>query len=607
MSAAHGLLAVTRLTLYEAFRKRILMATLIAGAGFLTLYGLGLHFMVLGEAGGMALVTAPFYSTGVSTGGGRAYVYLGSETGLGSGYTWSVLRSPANCAYGWSAATAGDVNGDGFADIAVGAPWDENGQTNEGIVYVYPGSSSFISNLNSWSESNQVSAQMGVAVSSAGDVNGDGYADMILGAPFFDDGEADEGRAFLYIGSATGLISTAWLAEGNQAAAQFGAAVSTAGDVNGDGYDDVMVGAPNFDTTLTDEGKAFLYLGGAGGLAASPAWTTVGGIVGASHGASVSTAGDVNGDGYADVIVGAPQLTPGLGFATAFLGSATGLAPSPSWIVQSSQSGAQFGKSVDSAGDVNGDGFADVIIGAPFHDSLTTDAGRALVYLGSASGLATTPTWTKDGSEFGGRLGWSVSGAGDTNGDGYADVIVGTPFAFTAHVDVYLGYNLGVLTTAAFTAPATGTSQQSQWGLSVAGVGDINGDGFADVAVGSPWFDQDQSENKYGWAYVYYGSATGLNVNFGSAMTSSPQLPNDRFGFSVAGAGDINGDGYADFVVGAPSYSNGQASEGRAFVYMGGGAEGLALRPRQRTSDGTRAISRGLASDSGTSFRLGAL
>ncbi len=562
---------------------------------------------VNGDGYGDVLVTAPFYSTSVTTGGGRAYVYLGSEFGLASGPTWSVLRSPANCAYGWSAATAGDVNGDGFADIAVGAPWDENGQTNEGIVYVYPGSSSFISNLNSWTESNQVSAATGWSVATAGDVNGDGYADMIVGAAFYDDGEGDEGRAFLLLGSATGLISTAWLAEGNQTSAQFGASVSTAGDVNGDGYDDVIVSAPRFDATFTDEGKAFVYLGGAGGLAASPAWTTLGGVLSAGYGASVSTAGDVNGDGYTDVIVGAPQGTTGLGWVSVFLGSAAGLSTNPAWTVQNNQPGAQFGNSVDTAGDVNGDGYADVIIGAPFYDASTTDAGRAVVYLGSASGLAPTPTWTKDGSEFGGHVGWSVSGAGDTNGDGYADVIVGTPFAFPAHVDVYLGYNLGVFTTAAFTAPATGTSTQSHWGLSVAGVGDINGDGFADVAVGAPWFDQDQAENKYGWVYVFYGSATGLNFNFGSAMTSSPQQPNDSFGYSVAGAGDINGDGYADFVVGAPAYSNGQAGEGRAFVYMGGGVEGVALRPRQRSSDGTRAISRGLTSDSGTSFRLGAL
>ena len=492
----------------------------------------------------------------------------------------------------------------------VGAPWDENGQTNEGIVYVYSGSQSFMSNTNTWTESNQGSAQLGTSVSTAGDVNGDGYADMIIGAPFYDDGDPDEGRAFLYIGSATGLISTLWLAEGDQALAQFGASVSTAGDVNGDGYDDVIIGAPLYDNFVADDGKAFVYLGGPGGLAASPAWSTRGGITGDLYGASVSTAGDVNGDGFADVIVGAPQYSNGQpqeGRASVFLGSASGLSTIAAWTAEADQATADFGKSVHTAGDVNGDGFGDVIIGSPRFDGGTTDGGRAVVYLGSASGLAATPTWTKNGTEFLGKLGTAVAGAGDVNGDGYADVIVGTPFASPAHADVYLGTNLGVLTTASFTAPANGTNAQSQFGISVAGVGDVNGDGFADVAIGSPQYDRDMSENPYGWALVFYGSATGLSNNLGSAVTSSPQEANDRFGLSVAGAGDVNGDGYADVVFGAPFYDNGQPDEGRAFVTFGGGAECVALNPRQRSSDGTRAISHGGASDSSSSFRLGAL
>ena len=106
-------------------------------------------------------------------------------------------------------------------------------------------------------------------MATAGDVNGDGYSDVIVGAPRYDNGQTDEGRAFVYHGSAAGLAPPpAWTAEGNQAGADFGGSVATAGDVNGDGYSDVIVGAPVYDNGQTDEGRAFVYHGSAAGLGA---------------------------------------------------------------------------------------------------------------------------------------------------------------------------------------------------------------------------------------------------------------------------------------------------------------------------------------------------
>ena len=165
-------------------------------------------------------------------------------------------------------ATAGDVNGDGYADVIVGAPNYDNGQTDEGRAFVYYGSASGLSTTANWTaESNQASAYFGYSVATAGDVNGDGYADVIVGAPNYDNGQTDEGRAFVYHGSASGLSATAnWTAESNQASAYFGYSVATAGDVNGDGYADVIVGAPNYDNGQTDEGRAFVYHGSASGL-----------------------------------------------------------------------------------------------------------------------------------------------------------------------------------------------------------------------------------------------------------------------------------------------------------------------------------------------------
>ncbi|MBK8553946.1 MAG: FG-GAP repeat protein [Ignavibacteria bacterium] len=144
------------------------------------------------------------------------------------------------------------------------------------------------------------------SVSSAGDVNGDGYSDVIVGAPYFDNGQNDEGAAFVYHGSVTGLSTFSnWSAEGNQSLAYFGTSVSTAGDVNGDGYSDVIVGAYWFDNGHTQEGKAFVYHGSASGLSLTPNWSAEGNQAGTYYGNSVSSAGDVNGDGYSDVIVGA--------------------------------------------------------------------------------------------------------------------------------------------------------------------------------------------------------------------------------------------------------------------------------------------------------------
>ncbi len=176
---------------------------------------------------------------------------------------------------------------------------------------------------------------LGVSVSSAGDVNGDGYGDVLVGAPYYDNGQADEGRALLFHGSATGLSTTpAWSGEGNQASALFGYSADSAGDVNGDVYGDVVVGAPAYDNGQTNEGAAFVYYGSVSGLSATPDWTGESNQATANYGNSVSSAGDVNGDGYGDLVVGAPYYDGGQtneGRAFLYLGSASGLSATAGW------------------------------------------------------------------------------------------------------------------------------------------------------------------------------------------------------------------------------------------------------------------------------------
>jgi hypothetical protein len=232
------------------------------------------------------------------------------------------------------------VNGDGYADVIVGAPDYDAGAVDEGVAIVFLGGAAGIANGNPTTadaliEGDQTDAYLGASVSDAGDVNGDGYADVIAGASDYDAGETDEGAAFIFLGSATGIANATPATadaqlEADQPFSWLGASVSGAGDVNGDGYADVIVGASDYDAGKTDEGAAFVFLGGASGIADGNPATADAQIaarqVEAYLGWSVSGAGDVNGDGYADVIVGATDYDAGEtdeGAAFLFLGNAS--------------------------------------------------------------------------------------------------------------------------------------------------------------------------------------------------------------------------------------------------------------------------------------------
>jgi hypothetical protein len=620
---------------------------------------------VNGDGYSDVVIGATLYSNGQIE-EGRAFVYYGSATGLSLAANWTAESNQTSAHFGRDVASAGDVNGDGYADVVVQAFEYDNGQMDEGRTYLYYGSASGLSATAGWTaESNQTEAKFGHGAS-GGDVNGDGYSDLLVGAYLYDNGQTDEGRAFLYLGSANGLSATAnWTAESNQTEARMGAS-GTAGDVNGDGYADLIVGAFNYDNGQTDEGAIFLYHGSAIGLNASPNKILEGNQAGAEFGVSVGTAGDVNGDGFDDVMVGARSYDNGQanegavfvyhgsptgvssaanwtaesdqaeamlgnvatagdvngdgfgdviviaelyddqwaneGLALVYYGSDTGLSTSPNWTFESDQADAMLNRGT-TAGDVNGDGFSDVLVGSLRYDNGWLDAGKAYLFYGSGNGLSTVPNWTAEGDqnllEFG-----LVGPAGDVNGDGYADIAVGIRYYDNSEIDegavyVYYGAASGPGPTPNWIAE--GNQSSANFGATVASTaGDVNGDGYADLLVTAPWFDDAQADA--GKAFLYLGSASGLSLN--PAWSTTGNQGTAILGYYGGTAGDVNGDGYAELVVGSHWYDSGQTDEGKAFVYYGNGSVGMSLRPRQMQPDGSAPLASLGMSDSTTEVQL---
>jgi hypothetical protein len=479
-----------------------------------------------------------------------------------------------------------------------------------------------------------VSDQSGVSVSSAGDVNGDGFDDIIVGAYLADpNGTSAAGTSYVIYGGATGANvalsaieagSTAGFAiNGVDVSDLSGRSVSSAGDVNGDGFDDIIVGAFFADPNGTsDAGTSYVIYGGATGanleLSAIEAGSTAGFAINGvdvldRSGVSVSSAGDVNGDGFDDIIVGAhladPNGTSAAGTSYVIYGGATGANVALSDIEAGSTAGFAIngvdvsdssGISVSSAGDVNGDGFDDIIVGAYLADpNGTSNAGTSYVIYGGATGANVALSAIEAGSTAGFAIngvdmsdfsGRSVSSAGDVNGDGFDDIIVGayradpngTSYAGTSYV-IYGGATGANLELSAIEAGSTagfainGVDLSDRSGRSVSSAGDVNGDGFDDIIVGAYGADPNGT-SAAGTSYVIYGSATGANLELSDIEAGSTAGfaingvdVSDFSGFSVSSAGDVNGDGFDDIIVGARlADPNGTSDAGTSYVIYGG-------------------------------------
>ncbi|MBL0127502.1 MAG: FG-GAP repeat protein [Flavobacteriales bacterium] len=518
------------------------------------------------------VVAAPYGAMGES-GEGIVYVFYGSPTGIAGAADVILQADQVSAVFGYSVGTAGDVNGDGYSDLLVGASsWESDASTNEeGGVFVYHGSATGISTTPAIIlQPNTALVYMGYSVACAGDINNDGYSDIITGAPYAAFPSSLEGAAYVFLGGPGGLTNVYHKRlERNQGAAQFGQAIAGLGDVNGDGYSDIGVTAFRYDQAGVDDGIVCIYHGSAVGIAggANPNPNTIITATGytSNIGWSIGPAGDVNGDGYSDVVVGDTRATvAGLtnaGGMFVYHGSAAGVIAAPATVYHYPVASTLFGRSVFTAGDVNSDGYADIIVGATTFTNGQVSEGAAFVFLGSSTGIVIPQFLRYESNVTGNLMGECVSTAGDVNGDGFSDMLVGIKAYLTSGgASVYHGGGYSLATTPSFTRSSALTG--ALLGTSVADAGDINGDGYSDVVVGAPGASNGQAGE--GLAYIHYGSSGGLSMI--PSLTLEANVAGASFGFSVASAGDVNGDGYADVIIGAPN----SGGVGRAYVYHGG-------------------------------------
>lgn len=431
------------------------------------------------------------------------------------------------------------------------------------------------------------------------DLDGDGFADLVIGAPF-DDGAgaigSERGAVEVYFGSAAGLPATPDLTIfGQEDGARFGASVAFPGDVNGRGAPDLLVGAPfdDADGNATDDGidrgRAFVFFGGTG-MDANPDVILSGVEDGGLFGTSVARVRDTDGDGFGDFLVGAP-LDDGDGNATDegvdrgraffFFGSDPPRT-SPNVIFTGSEDGGEFGRVVSSAGDLNAGGASDIAIGAPFDDGdgNTTDEfadrGRVFVFYGGTA-LDATPDLTLTGDEDGAEFGSAIAPVLDVNDDGVHDLLVGAPFhdagagagADRGEAVVFFG---SATPDAVPDLVLSGSEDGGAFGGAVGRARDVDGDGERDFLVGAP-LESPGGRTEAGRAYLYLG---------GAAVDATPDLTFDgpeagaEFGSALAGPGDLDGGG-RDILIGAPfDDADGNATDegfdvGSVFFFSGGG------------------------------------
>lgn len=474
----------------------------------------------------------------------------------------------------------------------------------------------------------------GFSVRSAGDVNGDGIDDVIIGATAAKNSNGVQaGASYIIFGSTNGFPASieasnidgnnGFVVYGTNSNDRFGHAVSLAGDVNGDGIDDIIMGASLVDTaTVTNAGACYVLFGRKTGFPAVIDAATISGSVGFvingivdddRVGDKVSAAEDINGDGIDDILIGVRLANPNGNTSGAayivFGNNQTGGFPNTLSLSELNGSNgftitsgdtirSRLGVAVNSAGDVNGDGLNDVVIGAGVTGP--NYSGSAFVLFGSTIAFPSLVNLTSlDGNNgfvlhgiaANDRAGYSVSGIGDINSDGLDDLVVGAYDATGSNGiksgSSYIVYGRNTVFPSAINATdlngsngftINGIDTDDRLGISVGKAGDVNHDGLNDLIVGAIGVGANGLD-KYGASYVLFGSASGFDsvINASSINSKNGRVLNgiaagDESGISVSGAGDVNNDGVDDMIVGAwRADPNGVNSSGSSYIIFGNG------------------------------------
>ncbi|MEH2183176.1 beta strand repeat-containing protein [Nostoc sp.] len=419
---------------------------------------------------------------------GQTYVVFGSKKSFGAQFYLSTLNGTSGFAIngikpddlsGNSVSSAGDINGDGLDDLIIGADSASPNGITSGQTYVVFGSKKSFGaqfNLSTVNGTNgftingfNIYDSLGNSVSSAGDINGDGIDDLIIGAPFADPNDISSGQTYVVFGSKKSFgaqfdVSTlngtnGFAINGINEDDSLGNSVSSAGDINGDGIDDLIIGADGASPNGDPSGQTYVVFGSKKSFGDQFNLSTLNGTNGFAinginpddrSGYSVSSSGDINGDGIDDLIIGAEYADPNgtsSGQSYVVFGSKEGFGAKLNLSTLNGTNGFAInginpddrsGYSLGSAGDINGDGIDDLIIGAPLADLNGTNSGQSYVVFGSKSGFGAqfdlstlngTNGFAINGINPDDRSGYSLGSAGDINGDGIDDLIIGAPFA----------------------------------------------------------------------------------------------------------------------------------------------------------------------------------